>query len=40
MKKKFIVEYYGGCSHFDNWDDAATFIKKQLKYGAVTVTHE
>jgi hypothetical protein len=39
MKKKFIVEYYGGCSHFDNWEDAAAFIKKECKAAPVTVSY-
>jgi hypothetical protein len=40
MKKKYIVEYYGGCTHFDDWEQAGAFIKKQLKYGPVSVSYE
>lgn len=40
MKNKYIVEYYGGCSHFYNWEEACIFIKKQLKYGEVTLSVE
>ncbi len=40
MKKKFIVEYYGGCAHFAKWEDAAAFIKKECKTGSVTITYK
>lgn len=40
MKKKWIVEYYGGCSNFDDGEEACKFMKKQVKYGKVTLTFE